>query len=113
MLDTNIDSPEQLVKPDAVAQAAANMAHLAYGALHEISLLCFLTLNHLETPGELSDAETAARILEIIEGKADEIATVIDAEASAVGIQIEQARRDRRRAAQRGVFSQAVEGAPC
>lgn len=106
-------APAQQVSPDALVQAASNMAHLAYGALQEISLLCFMTLNHLETPGEMSDAETAARILEIIENKADEIATVIDVEASSVGIAVALVRRERRKAAMVKLFAPAKEGTSC
>lgn len=93
--------------------AAVNIAHLAYGALQDISLLCFMTLNHLETPGEMGDAETAARILEIIEDKAEEIATAIEVEARGAGITVELVRRERRKAAMARMFAPAGEGAAC
>lgn len=100
-----------LVRPESVAQAASNLANLAYEVLQEIELLCSMALTHLETPGETSDAETAARTLEMIEARAVDIARAIGIEASCIGLEIKLARRERRKAAR--VFAAAREGAPC
>lgn len=98
---------------DHMEVAAANIAHLAYAALQDIALLSHLVLNHLETPGEMSDAETAARVMEMIESKAEDAAAMVDAEARKVGITVELVRRERRKAAMARMFAPAGEGAAC
>jgi hypothetical protein len=104
VIASKTDAPHE-VRSHELKRSLVDVSHMAYGALEDIRLLCFLTLNHLESPGELSDAETAAQVLEMIQVKAEEVAAAVSAEAESVGIVIEQPRRDRRRAALRRIFA--------
>jgi hypothetical protein len=81
----------------------SEIGHWSTDTLIEISILCDLVLDHLQQPGNTSDAETAARVLEIITCKASEMANLIDTHAGAVGVALTSSRSARRRAARQSM----------